>query len=102
MKCGWVLVAALSLISSNLRADELDFQQWIHEKFSECCDHKDCHELLSTQVTPVENGWIIFWQGTQQFVAEQNVKPSRNDKFWFCHYPNSPMPRCFGRPRMGI
>ena len=99
MKTFLILVLAVCVLSSSVNGSEL--QNWIHEKFSECCDHKDCYEISKESATPVEGGWEVIWKGTAKFVAEKNTKPSPFGVFWLCENSDGSI-RCFGRPSMGI
>lgn len=78
-----------------------ELQNWIHEKFSGCCDHKDCHEISKNSVVPVDGGWEVTWKGNSKFIAEKDTKPSPSGAFWICENSTGSI-RCFGRPRMGV
>lgn len=72
-----LLWAALTLgwcafgLAGRLMAQEMDqYQQWIHDNASACCDHRDCRPVA---VSYTVNGWQV--EGTLWPVPVRDVIP---------------------------
>ena len=97
-----LLALALSFLPSMaLSHDEFD---WIRSgKFlspvdgSHCCGEQDCRFVPEEGVSEIKGGYMLR---TGEFVPYAEVNPSRDGRFWRCHFPDGRR-RCFFGPPMG-
>ena len=71
-----------------------------------CCGERDCFEVPSENVTPVEGGYRVVFQndpkapGYVEFVPNAEAQPSPDGHYWRCAWGG--MRKCFFFPPPGV